>query len=545
MTAYNLASQADLDALAGRVTKLEQAGAPPVVVPPPVTAPAVGWYISDAVGCTNGKNFHAASDSPWEHVGGDWWDATGAKQGTSPYGSVDSPTGTATQVWSFDVTKLLADQSGAPAEFILVAPGRYIDGIGGTNPPIISVTHADGTVEATPVVVCMVLDGSTAQPVTGQLLALGGGVVGNAALRFAAPTGAVASARLTISSPKQFGGAHIAAKLYRLRQPTIPTTVEYGIAKAGQLSSAIFNMTLDTRPLSDFLIEPSTLDYTNPASYDLTAKDVTKYPAICMAQGKFVGDNLKTHSVVTLPSGKKAIKFDCLGPTEGAGQELVTDWIFQFMPDANGRLPQEMYVQWKMMLDPNFVIPAGSASNGGKWGLGFSHRTTMCGNGGAFCHSPPTQAGKMGWSSRGQHLEPSDKRDPAFGKMLIGSYDYNAVESQVPHMTGLLGALSPGVEYTIEKYVKMNTNDMTGATPALSDGITRMWINGVRALDRTGYKFRDNPPWTLYQGVPVSYDAGIREVWWNSWWGGLYNAPMHNTHYVRDVIIAPRYIGPA
>lgn len=520
--------------------------------PPPVLA--AGWFISDGANCTNGTSFHVGSQTPWDNVGGDWWDKAGVKNGTASYGQIDSPLGgSLPQTWNFDVTQLAKDvPAGLPLEIILVANERYIDGIGGKKPPALLVVYADGALDTIAPVVAMVLDPSTYMPTTGPALILNH----PAAFRFPALPKPATRLTLSVSSPKQWGStAHVPVNVYRLRQPAVASAVETGLARAGQLSQCLFNMNLEIEPLASYVMEPP-LDWTSGLNYDYTAKDKTKFPLICSARGMFNGDGLtKTRTVVTLPSGKKAVRFDCVGPTEAnpytpasKGQDLLMDWVYTFAPDADGNLPQEMYVQYKLMLDANFIIPPMTPQDvmGGKWGFGFSHRTSLCGNGGAFCNVPPN-SGRMGWSSRNQFVMPSDPKDPAYGKMLIGSYDYNAFESQVPHMGRLAGALPTMVEVTIEKYVKMNTIDRTNGVPALSDGIERIWLNGVRILDLTDRKFRENPPYMPAPSattVGVQADEGIANVWGNLYWGGVGMAPMHNTCYIRDVRIARAYIGP-
>lgn len=138
--------------------------------------------------------------------------------------------------------------------------------------------------------------------------------------------------------------------------------------------------------------------------------------------------------------------------------------------------------------------------------------------------------GSNGWSARGGFA-----RAPAPGTRLaqargVGSYVYHA-DMQGRHgetwgwNLGAAGWLQKGRWYSIEQELRLNT-------PGLSDGLLRVWVDGRKAFERTGLRFRDVD--TLR----------IESAWLNVYHGGARPSPETMTLYIDSLVIAGRYIGP-
>jgi hypothetical protein len=353
-----------------------------------------------------------------------------------------------------------------------------------------------------------------------------------------------------------------------------PGPPELGIAQEvvhdaglGKHPGVLFFMDCGSGRVADY-INMSAPSWTDSPSYDWSGHDRTKLP---WAQGDrlvwgpapdlqapmIVDERFREFGYTPLLPGSKAMMFSCR-----IGQETVVDIVRFFLPtktgdqslpyDPQGVLPQEMYLRWYQLIGGDMVVPPKSKRNGGKWGPGFSHHTSLCGNGGNFCNqtrlTPAGAGGRMGWTSRGQFILPNEPADPAYGYLLWGTYQYNALESQNDYMFGLPAHLPRGSWRCCEVYQKMNTIDRSGAVPARRDGIIRAWVDGKKCFEKDDFQWRLDPPW-IEPPPPktrrVVADGGILAMWWNTFFGGQFGgAPMANHHFVTNLVISTRYVGP-
>ncbi len=220
-------------------------------------------------------------------------------------------------------------------------------------------------------------------------------------------------------------------------------------------------------------------------------------------------------------------------------------------PLPAGRLPSEMYVRWYQLLGTDFYLsPDGfGPNNAGKWGLGFAHRTTLTGNGGACGSRISPIVGKAGWSARNQHKEGTIPEDPTYHKQILGTYQYNSDNCQTDFMYAPGAAiLDLGRWYCIEVHMKLNTIDRTDATSPRADGILEAWIDGRKVFRKTDFLWRSNPPWmsrSSMREVPAFADQGIEFIWWNVYFGGVGQWMSHPMHFFfKNVTISNNYVGP-
>ena len=528
----------------------------------PAAVATEDWGISDdPLNGTTTAYFHAGAMVPWENMNGDWIDANGVSQGPVPVSSFASVRQDTPQTLSFDLTAHA--QAGKRFEFRMDVVGypRTLASTLGV-PPILTVHYADGTTSAAAAIVASSIGGgsSAVQP---NKLWLTGGSVG--ILRFPRPpAGVIASAIITVPGVDAHWTADSVVQLFLIRRPNLIATgpVELGIAQGFVLDANIksdprvlFSLDLD-RPWAELFLDKGP-DWTNGLRYDWTGKDQTLYPQI--SAGRIVsggpGDDQplvvvdQTETLAGfLPRDPRISKV--LRVHLPAGDECLSDRLMFFKPTATGdqnlpidpagKLPQKMYVRSSVRLGTNFFVPAGSAHNGGKWWPGFAHRTTYAGNGGAYAH------GNDGWSCRGQFILPNTVRDPLFQKrMLWGTYQYNKFMNQNDIMYGAGGALKLAQWYDIEVGMVMNT-------PGVANGQLRAWVDGIKVFEKTDFWWRDDPAISPYlkdglTGVgsygPVA-DMGILMLWWNDWFGGIFNTDQDVTYHMSNIVVASDPIGP-
>jgi len=527
------------------------------------------WYLYDGPSGTTHRYYHLGSQWRWDHPGGDWRDASGTAQGGKPYARFASPNrGAERQEWVFDVTQLaqeVAERARQPLEFLLrsdvprtVASRLHAE----AAPPTVAVTYATGRTEQLRCRASVSLDTSSVL-VQGRKpeLSVGGNI--NLALGFAWPREPVRQAVLRLASTRQWS-RDTTVEVFRLVQPAVPEDVTLGLAQGYPSDlgierdpAVLFFLDCD-QPLSAafFDAEP---DWDTASHFDWSGRRRSLYPTAIGNRFALSKDALRPALVGPGSSRYGYRPLTAKSPKallwSGApGREEVTNAFYFFRPtatgrqnepmDPSGRLPQEMYLRWYQLLGDGFALPDGETRrNGGKWGPGFAHLGRAAGWGSRFAHSPPDQAGRKGWSGRGQFYIGVDPEDPAYRQLLFGSYQYNAETSQTGEMFGRLGVLEPGRWYCCELYQRMNGFDPTGATQARKDGVLRAWIDGRLAFERTDMQWRRNPPWVADSRVVA--DQGILGVWWNTFWGGQYGgAPVANHHFVKNLVIATRYIGP-
>jgi len=218
-------------------------------------------------------------------------------------------------------------------------------------------------------------------------------------------------------------------------------------------------------------------------------------------------------------------------------------------PIAAGKMPEEIYVRFYQLLGTDVQQPDGFGSiHGGKWAIGPAHRTTDDGNGGA-CGSTSGPYHNFGWSNRNQWVLGTIPSDPLYRAFAMGAYSYSKLTCQDDFFWNP-GAviIKQGQWYCIEIRLKLNTWDPTGVTPAAADGIVEAWIDGRKVFSKTNFQWRSNPPTasalSSTEVVPFA-NLGTMSMWFNNYYGGLYQFPTTDWHiYYKDIAIGTAYIGP-
>lgn len=218
-------------------------------------------------------------------------------------------------------------------------------------------------------------------------------------------------------------------------------------------------------------------------------------------------------------------------------------------PIPTGKLPDELYVRFYQLLGTDVQQPDGFGPiHGGKWAIGFAHRTSGDGNGGA-CGSTSGPYHNYGWSNRNQWYLGTMPTDPIYRALAMGAYSYSKFTCQDDFEWNPGGViLKQGQWYCIEIHIKMNTWDPTGATPAAADGIIEAWVDGRKVFSKTDFQWRSNPPaasaLSATEVVPFA-NIGVLSAWFNNYYGGLYQFPTTDWHiYYKDIAIGTSYIGP-
>jgi hypothetical protein len=258
-------------------------------------------------------------------------------------------------------------------------------------------------------------------------------------------------------------------------------------------------------------------------------------------QFEWSGGTATSTATVAINSGQAQLKYQPVGTT----------------PWPAGKLPNELYVRWYMMLGSDFIPPDNASCTGGKWTMGTAHRTSVSSNGGACACTRASLKGENhyaamnGWSARNQDNMGVTPGGPDYQKFMLGTYQYGYDFCQDDFMYGILAALNPGQWYSIEIHTKMNTYDTTGLSApgsAPHDGMIEAWIDGRKTFSKTDFKWREQPPYDPMVGssslLQVIGDLGIKSVWNPSYFGGVCAIAFESAYFVKNVAIGTSYIGP-
>jgi len=539
----------------------------------------------------------------WKNANGDWVDAAGVAQGTSPHWSVVANSASGA---SAGFTYVVDASLGVKAAFAGKRWNAYVvRGSAGvraftTNlhatPPYQTVIYTDGSTAVLKCTAAIAFESSSVYAQGGALEAsVGGGR--NAILEFERPTKSVQSATMTLPVTQHWSGNGIFTGF--LADPPLNTQpIESGLAASYKLdvgikahADVIFAHSYNDGSAPSDWMGPASInvysaavwspDVFNPAA----AKDTTRLPHV--HQGKWI-KNLGSATLVdsaytghgfqplapglgairvTIP-GSGVVDGGAAGYAGGAGCDMA-----MYLPDALCGTLDEIYVRYYLRLgthDPEYLenikmlrTEAGStaqyALHGGKFGIGPSHWTQYGGNNNIG-------GGNIGWTSRNAWMEyPADVGGGAM-RPGVHSWDMLGYDGPMGRIGGLGTAMYPGYWYCIESRLKLNTVDLNATpftadpTKNLNDAEIDIWIDGRKALEMRNFSYRKLPldysgPDTfnsvtkigktpLANGllVPIR-NLGVTAITLNDYNGGVLPATTDRVKFYAGLVVSKKPIG--
>lgn len=447
--------------------------------------------------------WNSAGKFNWRNKGGDWLDANGSAQGSTPLAKALVSGGG--KAFSFDVTRTVQSWSAASVYrgFMLrVVPNEtsgtvYFGSRESSMAPVLTVTYNDGSSVTVKPHADSHLDCSTVYS-KGQSTTLTVSSSLKAALSFDVPRRTdVRSASLKMTTASSSGTASIG--VYQLRQPETGDNlpVQQGIAAAYPGDVGI-----ESNPDVLFVERFEQSNF-----YQSTKWGYSTLPS------SWTAETLSSDSNGFQPLSNKAYRVRInAGANYGTALELKTQ-------KALGYQPEELYFRYNLRFGSNFRDTA----DGGKM-PGLSGDTSIAGNGGRETD------GTNGWSLRGSFFNTKDPANPIYPRVLLGTYAYHADLGSTygdhwPWQKNGLGLVEQNRWYSVEQYVKMNTVGQ-------KNGILKVWIDGKLAYEMYNLNLRTVSGWPIYK------------AWINHYYGGV-GTPSHNLGmYIDNLVLAKKYIGP-
>lgn len=464
----------------------------------------VASVLSDSIGGVTCDYYVSIAKLRWERTGGDWSDAAGQAYGDKPFSSMELRRSTGAVAIALDLTTLAEkwrQGSAAPGAVMLRALGG--SGIAEVTSreseqvlqrPALLVTWDDGRRE----LLDPVADTYTACPALGSLgsqpmVRAGGPNV--ALLSFPVPHRPghrPASVSLRLSVQRVWGPMVLGA--FAVRTPAMaPVPVSKGLAD---------------RVRGDVGLEQQ-------AGVLL----VERFESNDWSTGWRTGERVQTFGLVGRDAGFEPLQRNALKVTVEQGKFAGIDLQRPLKPLAGGVEPDELYMRYYLRLggdwDPSDVgkLPglAGTYGRGG-WG-------------------GRTADGFNGWSARGGFYSHVGEDTVLAQRRGVGFYLYHIDSRQGGYgelqgwNAGPTGLLEKNRWYCIEQYVRLNK-------PGEHDGVTRGWVDGQLAFERSNLLFRMTP------------ELHIETVWVDVYHGGKTPAPQRLTLYLDNLVVARHYIGP-
>jgi hypothetical protein len=459
---------------------------------------------SDGEGGATCQYYAADGRLGWQHQGGDWMDAAGKEQGSTPFAQARVPVEKAPQQVQWQVTEIAeAWQRGdVPIGTLML---RALPQAGGStvtftsregsfDRPVLVATWDDGRIDRLPAeadtyLACPTYRNLGREPV----LKVSSSESTLLAFAWRPREGRqVRELSLQLTSAKQYGrGALIG--VYGPRLPSVRSAARSG--------------------LSDV----------SPGDADLA-----RHPDVLYSENFDRGDRWRilasdpaTQDSLTVVDRDPSEDFEplsgrALRVTLHKGKRQALNHQLRFAELLGGE-PEEAYFRYHLRLAAHWdpVIEGGKLPGfAGTYGqAGWGQRRVD---------------GHNGWSARGAFFQ---LRAPASTiERAIGTYAYTAsADSALGDVWGWnlgpTGRLQKNRWYAIEQYVKLNT-------PGKADGILRAWVNGQLALSKEDIRFRDVP------------SLKVESVWLNVYHGGIHDADRDLTLYIDNLVVARRYIGP-
>jgi hypothetical protein len=448
----------------------------------------------------------------WTNPGGDYLDASGALNGTNHYASQTWPT-SAGQTVQFMlpvalINKLLAENTGL---FISKTGTQAAPRFGGrlgleAAPPSLNIQTSSGSFDPPCIRSCFVD--------TTSALCLSETTHGNiriqpAILKFdlSDVTGKVTSATLTLTPVTTFG-AGLTVTVDYLRMPALihDPARQLGGVRLGIAASVANDLGLENHPNVIFYPSFASLQAMEGSWLNVDGSKSWALPKTFVQWEEF------GLPVVRIQSAHVG---NLYGST---GTSLLT--LHETIEGRYGNFT-ELYVRFLLMIDedaflamnePGVKLPGFSDQVGG---VEFSYRTAYA-----------------------DHLTHADRASgqvahPGVYRFSLHAYDATHTVSQFPSNAEprySSACLVAGRHYCIEQRVKLNT--FTGATPN-PDGITEMWIDGVKVYSDTRRVINDS-----------EQPYYINEFFANIFHGGK-TAPLAPFHVeFGGVVVSTKYIGP-
>lgn len=477
---------------------------PPPTSPPPATEPPTAFNLYDGDSGVTCDYWNTGAQIPWRKRGGDWLDAGGTSQGSVPFAKTVVNDVDKVFPVDLDVTKLVQGWSSAATYrgmMLRVVPGEASGTINissreGSQAPVLNLQYNDGTTASAVAQADSNIDCSTVYGI-GKRTSMSVAPSQSIVLSFNVPRRTdVKYASLRVTTTAQYGNTSVG--VYQLRGPdtgqAIP--VQQGIA-AGYPS----DRGIETNPDVVWVERFEQSNFLQRWGYSSVPSDWTAE----------VISSDTANGFQPLDNSAYRVRINS-GTNWGASPVLKTQL-------AMGQQPDQLYFRYYLRLGSNYM----NTPDGGKL-PGLSGDTSLAGNGGRPVN------GTNGWSLRGSFLPTTDAANPAYPRVVLGTYAYHAdmKTNYGDHwrwMAHGLGLIEQNRWYAVEQYVKVNT-------PGLKDGILKVWIDGKLAYEKYDVNLRTVSGWPIYK------------VWMDFYYGGLIATPHNIGLYIDNLVVAKRYIGP-
>lgn len=463
----------------------------------------------------------------WNNPRGDWTDATGTPQGTTPFASTTIADTDTEKLVTWDVTTLAQEwdtNASRPCAVLLkVAGGDTVRFRSRQNAdsgvhPVLAVTYTDSSTDLLAPFSDVTLDGSTQSAVglVDELRVSGGSTVAMQWHRPDVVKRRIASAELRMTCYTQASNTTVQVMQLTFPINRVLPAVRSGIA-AGYAGDA------------GIAAHPSVLHVQQWTSSTWDADDNWYLHAGPQMVSIGATPDMPSGAMVTItvlegtPGGHAFSKYF------GAGYEEL--YMRYYMRLRNyprgvtlgGKLPglsghTELDYDVNRPDNPMFHVEPRALANGGS-GTGF---------------------GTRGWSCRGGYDRATALGTPLYSRTGLHSYLYHAGTAVYgsPHVWTKdkldIAFLEDGRWYCVEQHVKLNTANPGEA--ALSDGVLEAWIDGMLVLQATDIKFRaDRDTWL----VPMN----IAKAWFDHTHGGIGNTAETTHADFAHCVFASEYIG--
>jgi hypothetical protein len=451
----------------------------------------------------------------WQNARGDWTDANGAAQGSSPFASqVVSSTGAKT----LSVTSLVqAWLAGVNDGALLRASGGQVNfrSREGGSGPSLSVTTNQGTYNC-PCTADSYLHATDESSLGSDSVIKVDPTYFNGVVQFdlSAVRGTVTSATMTLNADQVFGSTTI--QVMRLRPPAI--WIGDGVApQVGLANNVIKDANIESQPgvfyrqrFADASWRNQFYHYGPPQSYPQPLN-----PPFSISEPSYGSD----------PS----LDINYLRETYKNGQIRALNCEWRFI-DGGKSEPDEAYARYYVMLENDWESTVDITK-----APGFHNWTTV------DFDSGERSTGANGWSARAHIGVRAADNNPYRDYFFAGNYVYHLDQSggfgDTAYVADNTGAFfrwgnfcfAKNRWYCIEQRVRMNS--VSGST-ANRDGVLEQWVNGVKVFSRTNMRWRTTTALKVQMWYLIWYAGGTTPV----------NATMH--FRIADLVVADRYIGP-
>jgi hypothetical protein len=508
----------------------------------------------------------------WVNVNvGDFTDANGVAQGTTPFVSVTTPTAATT--YSFDVATLVsrAVTTGQNKGFYLSlggsSPNVSISGRLGTNPPTLQVVTSAGTFNCP----CSAMTtwgwppGTSLPSNTRTSGVLNSSRRGIVRFNLNGVTGTVLSATMQLHVLTR-SGTSTAIRVFEANPPTFQVGLKPTDTPVPGLAASFpgDNFGADSRVLKagNFTgatrtsLSGSASTWNVPQLWTFEARNAVSIvpdaaaPGTSYWRGEFVPVQTGTDP------RREALK--------ASYTVMFPDFDEPGYPIDTATYKDDLYYRMYVMLEDDFTSTIEANKMGISWDLRFGYWIVSDNENGGYWQNVGGNGGNPG---DGTHTYPFTDSRVTDAHIYRGNYQ--RMESGVFLADGPYTDLRPwlgynyqidtdvnpamrpytdivdmkfrrGRWYCIEQRCRLNTIDLTspdayGNGIANADGLLETWVNGVKVSSQADYKWRRHPA------------MGIKGVNTNWYLGGQASHPIGagNMHFrINHVVLATQYIGP-